>query len=197
MAKKVKNDRTEERERPPRKARPTDGAEKDAKGKLLSDQVPGKLKGFVELVRPFTLMAPIIGGTSSALISYRVHFGTIPLPTISDVFPFIRWDFPAATTIIWGVLALVFVNAASNTLNQVHDVEIDRVNKPYRPIPAGIVTKDEARTMAWILYLVTLWRSAWVNRTFAFFVLLLMLTTIAYSAEPVRLKKRLFLNNLG
>jgi len=197
MAKKAKKGKKIKKERPPETILPYNGKERGAKGRLLSDQVPGKLKGFVELVRPFTLMAPIIGGTSAALISYRVHHGTIPIPTISDVFPFIRWDFPDATTLIWGVLALVFVNAASNTLNQVHDIEIDRINKPYRPIPAGLVTKDEARTMAWILYLVTLWRSAWVNRTFAFFVLILMLMTIAYSAEPVRLKKRLFLNNLS
>jgi 4-hydroxybenzoate polyprenyltransferase len=165
------------------------------KGTLLSSKVPGKLKAFIELIRPFTLMAPIIGGTSAALISYRVNIGTIPMPYMADVFPYLRWDFPEATTIIWGVLALVFVNAASNTINQVYDLDIDKVNKPYRPIPSERITKDEARTLAWILYLLTLWRAAWLNRTFAFFILLLMLMTIAYSVPPMRLKKRLWVNN--
>jgi 4-hydroxybenzoate polyprenyltransferase len=29
------------------------------------------------------------------------------------------------------------LNAASNALNQIYDLEIDRVNKPLRPLPSG------------------------------------------------------------
>lgn len=171
---------------------------KEEKGAILSQRVPGKLRSFIQLLRPFTLMAPILGGTSAAIISYRVNTGEmIPWPVISDTFPYLGWDFPHIMDIIWGVIALVFVNAASNTLNQVHDLEIDAINKPYRPIPRGIITKDEARTLAWIFYLVTLWRASFMNRSFAFFILLIMLMTIAYSAPPIRFKKRLWVNNFS
>ena len=32
------------------------------------------------------------------------------------------------------------LNAASNVLNQVHDLDLDRINKPERPIPSGAVS---------------------------------------------------------
>jgi 4-hydroxybenzoate polyprenyltransferase len=168
------------------------------KGRLLSGRVPGKLQAFIELVRPFTLLAPIIGGFSAALISFRVNKGVIPWPQQYEAFPFFRWDFvDPLMSIIWGVIALVTVNAASNALNQVHDIDIDKINKPYRPLPSKRILKDEARSVAWFLYLITLWRAPFLNRSFAFFVLILMLMTIAYSAEPLRFKKRLWLNNFS
>lgn len=170
------------------------------KGTIFSDRVPGKLKAFVELLRPFTLLAPLIGGTSAALISFRVNdpVGEIPWPTVNETFPYVTWDFASTgLEIIWGVIALMLVNAASNALNQVYDLDIDRINKPYRPIPSGRITKDEGRSLAWILYLITLWRAAVVNRAFALIILLIMLMTIAYSVPPVRFKKRLWINNLS
>ena len=157
--------------------------------------LPVKIRGLFELTRPFTLLAPILGGLSAALISYRVHYGPIPLPYFSSEFPFFGWGFQQMLPIVWGIMALVLVNAASNVLNQVHDRKIDQINKPYRPIPAGIIHKDEARSMAWLLYLIVLWRASFLNGAFAFFILLLMLMTIAYSQPPVRLKKRLWVAN--
>ena len=41
-----------------------------------------------------------------------------------------------------------FVGAAANALNDVYDVEIDRVNRPDRPVPSGGVSPETART-AW------------------------------------------------
>jgi 4-hydroxybenzoate polyprenyltransferase len=164
---------------------------------ILGRFVPGKVKAIIELIRPFTLLAPIIGGTSAALISLKVNGGEIPWPIITSYYPFIRWDFPQILTLIWGVLALVFVNAASNSLNQATDLDVDKINKPYRPIPRGDLTKDEARTVAWFFYLMTLWRASWVNRSFAFFILLIMLMTICYSVPPIQFKKRLWISNLS
>ena len=57
-----------------------------------------------------------------------------------------------------------------DTLREGNDPEsnIDKINKPYRPIPSNVIAKDEARTIAWILYLVLLYRAVWMNRTFGF-----------------------------
>jgi 4-hydroxybenzoate polyprenyltransferase len=150
---------------------------------------PKKIRGYIDLVRPFTLLAPAIGGTAAALIALCIasnSFLTAPL-LVSNL-----------TTLIWGVSTLVIVNAASNALNAAYDIDIDRINKPYRPLPAGIVTKDEARSLAWILYLVTIWRAATVFRfTYSFLVLLIMLITIAYSMPPLRFKQRLWISNIS
>jgi geranylgeranylglycerol-phosphate geranylgeranyltransferase len=60
-----------------------------------------------------------------------------------------------ATTRQWlevGIAALTggFVAAAANSINDYFDVEIDKINKPTRPIPRGDATKQEAR-LEWLV----------------------------------------------
>ena len=119
----------------------------------------------------------------------------LPFLFINENFPFLQYR-PDFLELLIGASTLVILNAASNALNAVYDVEIDKINKPYRPIPSGIITKDEARTIAWVLYPMVLFRAVLVNRTFGLFVLLIMLITIAYSTRPLRLKKRLWVSNI-
>ncbi len=160
--------------------------------------MPKKLRGFIELVRPFTLLAPLIGGLCGGLMGWRAvnHGGPLPVLYLNSSFPFIQYH-PFFLELMIGVSTLIILNAASNAFNAVYDVKIDKINKPYRPIPSGIISKDEARTRAWILYPMVLFRAVLVNRTFGFFVLIIMLITVAYSLPPLRLKKRLWLSNLS
>ncbi len=161
--------------------------------------LPKKLRGFIDLIRPFTLLAPLIGGLCGGLMGWRAanpDLQYLPFLFINDRFPFLQYHGGFLELLI-GTTTLVVLNAASNALNAVYDSKIDRINKPYRPIPSGIVTKDEARTVAWILYLVVLFRAALVNRTFGLFVLIIMLITIFYSTQPLRLKKRLWVSNIS
>jgi 4-hydroxybenzoate polyprenyltransferase len=167
-----------------------------------------KVRGVIDLFRPFTLLAPLIGGTAAALMALAID----PLPKYADRFivngafvgpefswsyPFMYWAFPLLELII-GVSALMLVNAGSNVLNQVYDFRIDKINKPYRPIPAKIITLNEARTVAWVVYLITLWRTTAVGSgAFLFLILIIMLITIFYSMPPLRFKKRLFISNLS
>ncbi len=92
-------------------------------------------------------------------------------------------------------LTLALVNAASNALNQSTDVEADKISKPYRPIPRGIVAPDEARSIAFILYLFVLLRAVTMNFWFGIFVFFIMIFTITYSLPP-RMKRYLFLNQI-
>lgn len=167
-----------------------------------------KIRGIFDLFRPFTLLAPLIGGIAAALMAlaldplpkYSDRFivnGSFIGPTFSWSYPFMYWDFPLLE-LLAGVSALILVNAGSNVLNQVYDFKIDKINKPYRPIPSKIITLNEARTIAWVVYLITLWRAAAVGSgAFLFLILIIMLITIFYSMPPVRLKKRLFISNLS
>jgi 4-hydroxybenzoate polyprenyltransferase len=167
--------------------------------------MPKKLRGFIDLIRPFTLLAPLIGGICGGLMGWvSVNpYPENPLPFlyINHNFPFIQYH-KGFLVLLIGAATLVMMNAASNALNAVYDVEIDKINKPYRPIPSGIVTKDEARTIAWILYPLVLFRAMLLDREeetsgyFGIFVLLIMLITIAYSTRPLRLKKRLWVSNI-
>lgn len=167
--------------------------------------MPKKLRGFIDLIRPFTLLAPLIGGFCGGLMGW-VSVQNDPRPPlpflfINEHFPFLQYH-PGFLQLFIGAGTLIMLNAASNALNAVYDVEIDKINKPYRPIPSGIVTKDEARTVAWILYPLVLFRAMLLDREpgtsgfFGLFVLLIMLITIAYSTRPLRLKKRLWISNI-
>lgn len=166
-----------------------------------------KVRGVIDLFRPFTLLAPLIGGLSAALMAlaidplpkYAGRFiinGAFVGPEFSWSYPFMFWKFPLLE-LLAGVSALMLVNAGSNILNQVYDFRIDKINKPYRPITAKIITLNEARTLAWVVYLVTLWRAAAVGSgAFLFLILIIMLITIFYSIPPIRFKKRLFISNI-
>jgi 4-hydroxybenzoate polyprenyltransferase len=148
-----------------------------------------KVRGVVDLIRPFTLLAPAVGGVSAGLI------GLAAANNYSLTGPLIINNL---TALVWGVSTLVIINAASNALNAAYDVDIDKINKPYRPIPAGVVTKDEARSIAWVLYLVTIWRAATAFQlTYSFLVLCIMLITVGYSMPPLRFKQRLWWSNIS
>jgi uncharacterized membrane protein len=148
-----------------------------------------KVRGVIDLFRPFTLLAPLIGGIAAALMAlavdplpkYANRFiveGAFVGPVFSWSYPFMRWEFPLLEIII-GVSALMLVNAGSNVLNQVYDFRIDKINKPYRPIPSKVITLNEARTVAWVVYLITLWRTTAVGSgAFLFLILIIMLITI-------------------
>ena len=69
-------------------------------------------------------MAPALGFASGAATAA----GAAPRePWSADLllYPFI------------GLVMAAVLNAASNALNQIYDLEIDRINKPKRPLPSG------------------------------------------------------------
>ncbi len=144
-----------------------------------------RLAAYIELVRPFTLLAPVIAGACFGLMGEKsaqwVHWNADPAQFI--------------VTMIWGVGALVLVNAASNALNAVYDIDIDRINKPERPLPRGAINPQEATTIAYLLYFLTFFRSSFINPAFTVFVFAIMMLTIAYSAPPLRTKKHFLVNN--
>ena len=92
-------------------------------------------------------------------------------------------------------LTIVLVNAASNALNQATDVEADKISKPYRPIPRGLIRADTAQSLAYLLYLFALLRAVTINLWFGIFIFLIMVFTVTYSLPP-RMKKYLFINQV-
>jgi geranylgeranylglycerol-phosphate geranylgeranyltransferase len=55
--------------------------------------------------------------------------------------------------IIIGVFTYIFLAAAGNTINDVYDIEIDKINKPERPIPRGSISLKQAKEL-FFLYLI-------------------------------------------
>ncbi len=102
-----------------------------------------RVRDAVELARPFTLLPPILGIVSGAVCA----FGSAHNPDPARAF-----TAPVAFTILLGSACAALLNAGSNVLNQVADLEADRVNKPRRPIPSGRVGEGEAWRLAAVLY---------------------------------------------
>jgi len=140
-----------------------------------------RFRAYLDLFRGFTLLAPFIVSMSIMVASLIYSGKTIP----GD-----WW-----ITVGQASLTIVIVNAASNSLNQATDVKGDKISKPYRPIPLGIVKPDEAQSLAYILYLIALLRSATITPWFGFFIFLIMVFTVTYSLPP-RMKQYLFINQI-
>ena len=109
------------------------------------------LKPWISMTRPFTLLPPLLGILSGSACawgsSHNPHAGfTIGL----------FW------TLLAGSICASLLNAASNVINQVYDLEIDRVNKPKRPLCTGEVSVRGALAVSWIMYLLAMVPIWWV-----------------------------------
>ena len=134
----------------------------------------------IELSRPFTLLAPALGFASGAVTAAGalprepLHAGLFLYPTI-------------------GLVMAAVLNAASNALNQIYDLDIDRINKPRRPLPAGRLGVRAGWVVTVVAYSVALvlaWLVAPDGRHECFWIVLLGTGfTLLYSVPPVRTKR--------
>jgi 4-hydroxybenzoate polyprenyltransferase len=134
----------------------------------------------LEFSRPFTLIAPALGFASGAATAY----GASPRETWRPgllVFPVV------------GLLMAAVLNGASNALNQIYDLEIDRVNKPRRPLPSARLTLSEAWAFTLAAYAVALllaWFVMPAGRHECFWIVVVAtIITILYSVPPFRTKR--------
>ena len=102
---------------------------------------------------------------------------------------------PDSLSLLWAVASALLLTGASNILNQIADIETDRINRPGRPLPAGQVTLRGAWTAFWLLSLVALALAALVNAAYWACVAATLPLTAAYSLPPIRAKRIPFLAN--
>jgi 4-hydroxybenzoate polyprenyltransferase len=138
------------------------------------------MKDYVQLARPFTLIAPALGFFSGAV-------------TAIGAYPAEPWTMQVLTPALIGSLMAAALNAGSNALNQIYDLAIDAVNKPARPLPSGRLSIRQAWIFTWICYAAALWL-AWLvapgGRHECFWIVLVAaILTFAYSVPPVRTKR--------
>ncbi|WP_332449206.1 geranylgeranylglycerol-phosphate geranylgeranyltransferase [Methanoculleus sp.] len=85
---------------------------------------------FIRITRPHNA---VVAGLT-ALIGYLIATGTLTLPSL----------------LLAVVVALI--TAGGNVINDVYDVEIDRINRPERPIPAGEISLAGAKAYTAVLF---------------------------------------------
>jgi 4-hydroxybenzoate polyprenyltransferase len=140
-----------------------------------------KARAYAALARPFTLLPPALGVVSGAVTAWGAHHTKAPI-TASLMLP-----------VLWGALMAAVLNAASNAINQIYDLDIDRVNKPRRPLPTGALSISEAWGFTLASFVVA-WVLAWLadptSRHECFWIVLFTSVLVwAYSAPPFRTKR--------
>lgn len=141
--------------------------------------LPIKLRAYVVNSRPLTLALPLVGG-------FFIIHASVPGLSFFTLDPL---------KIILALLVLALINAGGNNINAAFDYRIDEINKPYRPIPRGLITIKESVWFGSILVSVAVLLSLIVNPLFVLLVCVLAAATILYSAPPFRFKTKLWINN--
>jgi homogentisate phytyltransferase/homogentisate geranylgeranyltransferase len=125
--------------------------------------------------RPHTL----IGTTASILGIYAIAASELPGMALGDGLD------DLALTLLAGALVNVYIVG----LNQIEDVDLDRINKPQLPIAAGELSLRGARRIVAVsaaVALVLAWTQGWVELVA---VAAAMAIGTAYSSPPLRLKR--------
>ena len=97
-----------------------------------------RIRTLIDFARPFTLIAPALGFASAAATAIGAH-------------PRETWSWWLVVPPIIGAIMAAVLNVASNGLNQIYDFEIDRINKPKRPLPSGRLSIGEG----WLITMVS------------------------------------------
>ena len=94
-----------------------------------------KFKDSIEILRPIN---GLMGGLTVIIGILNTRIGILPLTLIFNI--------------IFGVLTYFFISGSSMIINDYYDVEIDKINRPERPIPRGSISLKQAK----ILWVVTI-----------------------------------------
>lgn len=93
------------------------------------------------------------------------------------------------------VLSALLLTGASNGLNQIADVDADRINRPERPLPSGRLGMRQAWWIVAALLAPAVALAAVVDRYYLACVLVTVPVTAAYSFPPARTKRIPYLAN--
>jgi len=152
----------------------------------VSTRSPSKLEAYLDFSRPFTLLPPAIGMVSGSLTALGATTPDAGRWTNS----WAHGPTMLAVHILVGAVMASCLNAFSNGLNQICDLEIDRVNKPHRPLCDGRLSKREAWWLTGALLVVALALAAIVGWQCLALAGAASVFTTAYSSEPLRMKRR-------
>ena len=142
-----------------------------------------RVSSFVALARPSTLVLPAVGIVSGAL--------TGGLATQA------AWSAQVFGQIGVVAAAAASLNAASNALNQVYDLAIDRVNKPNRPLVRGLLSNQDALVFAAVGYAFAVGAAFAISRWTGALFAVGALSTIVYSVPLLgRTKRSTWASNL-
>lgn len=112
-----------------------------------------RLATAVRLTRPFTLLPPLLGILSGAVCAFGSAHNPDPTRQVTTALLLV---------VAFGSFCASLLNAASNILNQITDLEVDRVNKPERPLVSGAASLPAAWRLTLALYALAIVPVWWI-----------------------------------
>ncbi len=131
------------------------------------------LSAFLVIIRPQNC---IIGGITvlAGILMSNKMLGS--LYTINQLLPLL----------LLGYFTYFFIAAAGNVVNDYYDVEIDKINRPHRPLPSGKMSMRQAKY--YIVFLSTIGALlALITHIYAFIVALIFIIVGFYYASKVKI----------
>ncbi len=95
--------------------------------------------------------------------------------------------------IILGAITVFIATGAGNTINDYYDYEIDKINKPQRPIPSGRIKKENALYYSLILYILSIILGFIISTENGITVIICTLLMIIYAYD---FKQRCLIGNI-
>ncbi|HCS19285.1 MAG TPA: homogentisate phytyltransferase [Bacteroidetes bacterium] len=121
--------------------------------------------------RPHTIIGSVISIVTLYYIVYRVQ-GIFNLPFL-------------LMALGTGISCNIFIVG----INQIADVNIDKINKPYLPIPSGLLSVRKARIVVFTALIISLIFALWISPYLFGIVALSTAIGWAYSMPPLYLKR--------
>ena len=122
-----------------------------------------KIKALLSLTRPANLVTAIADVLAGMAISgYFLVYDAAPAP------------------MGWLSLATVGLYGGGVVFNDVFDAELDAVERPERPIPSGVVSKQSAALLGIVLFLIGIGASFMVNQTAGLLAIGVTITSLVY-----------------
>jgi geranylgeranylglycerol-phosphate geranylgeranyltransferase len=135
-----------------------------------------KLKGYIELIKPFN------GSKSTLYYGFCTFIGTLLASS---------YDIPIKESLL-AALSVTLSAFAIYALNDIYDIEIDRINAPERPLPSGLITIREAKIITILLFISSLSIAYTIKISTFLLIFFFAILGIIYSTPPIRLKDGIF-----
>ena len=100
---------------------------------------------------------------------------------------------PAWSALLLAALSAALINGAGNAFNDLLDIDIDRINRPLRPLPAGRLSPNAARRQSLLLALAGSTLAFWLSPWHGLIALAVAVLLVLYS---VSLKNSLLWGNI-
>jgi geranylgeranylglycerol-phosphate geranylgeranyltransferase len=130
------------------------------------------IQGYIRLTRPINLLIAFVSIFIGGFVTGTIH----PL-----------------SKLLLACFSGMLITGGANSINDYYDLEIDRINKPERPLPSGLIAPINARVFALILFALGILMGCFIHLIAFYIVLCSSILLYLYS---YRFKRTVLCGNL-